>query len=373
MVDVVQIVVALVVLAIGAYVVLFAGKKGSASERKGQDQDGEKKNKKNKNKKKSKGKKNKTEDDASGVKNMSLKQLQRLYMKGKNRKGKVKVPDPTDPLFVTALKGHTEPILDAVFAPSGTALATCSEDRTLRLWPRKSFEGSDHKPISSRIELDHITHFAFSTDGKAAAGVLARDQQIRLFKVSSKTGFTPVKDIAHSHRCGRLPGHSAPTAHFAFSRDSALAASVARDGTWKCFNINVRWDLDEDPRLLSENTYAQPSSAPRIAISSSNYTLCVGSKQTIEMFSVHSGERLYAITDAHAPGMDLTHLCYDMDDEFIISTAYTRVHVWRNLPQKREMIARLTEKVRTERNQSGKDRIKAQVAELQKNLKAYGW
>lgn len=30
---------------------------------------------------------------------------------------------------------------------------------------------------------------------RAAAGVLARDRLIRLFKVSTKTGFTPVTDL----------------------------------------------------------------------------------------------------------------------------------------------------------------------------------
>lgn len=52
-----------------------------------------------------------------------------------------------------------------------------------------------------------------------------------------------------------LSGHRSGVLEFAFSLDSRRAATVSKDGTWRLFDIDVRWELKEDTRLLSTNTY----------------------------------------------------------------------------------------------------------------------
>ena len=93
---------------------------------------------------------------------------------------------------------RTPPSLSSSLLHRMKDFATCSEDRAFRLWHVSSFADKNHTYIETKINLDHISHFAFSTDGKAAAGVLARDRKIRLFKVSHKHGFTAVTDIGDS-------------------------------------------------------------------------------------------------------------------------------------------------------------------------------
>ena len=45
-------------------------------------------------------------------------------------------------------------------------LASCSSDRTIRLWETASFKSSNHKCSRTNVELDHATSLSFSEDGR---------------------------------------------------------------------------------------------------------------------------------------------------------------------------------------------------------------
>ncbi|EDQ90050.1 uncharacterized protein MONBRDRAFT_24471 [Monosiga brevicollis MX1] len=104
--------------------------------------------------------------------------------KAKAKVAAAKHVDP--PQLLTLLKGHTGPVTDVVFSPSGQHLASCSEDRTLRMWRLADFAEKEHGYVRTNIDLDHGDAIAFSTDGKVCAVILHMAQQVQLFKVSKK-------------------------------------------------------------------------------------------------------------------------------------------------------------------------------------------
>lgn len=50
-----------------------------------------------------------------------------------------------------------------------------------------------------------------------------------------------------------LKAHSKQVACLAFSTDSMKAVTASKDGTWAVWNLDVRYHLNEDPKLLLQS------------------------------------------------------------------------------------------------------------------------
>ncbi|XP_031553356.1 transducin beta-like protein 2 isoform X2 [Actinia tenebrosa] len=84
------------------------------------------------------------------------------------------------------LKGHTDQVLDLDFSTNGKHLASCSQDRTVRLWSVKDFKEKEHKYIRANVDFDHATKVNFSPDSRAFITALANGNTIRVFKTTKK-------------------------------------------------------------------------------------------------------------------------------------------------------------------------------------------
>lgn len=93
----------------------------------------------------------------------------RKKAKKADKAGGGKKPGP-HPLLVASLKGHTKAVLHIAFTPDERFLASCSEDRTMRLWDTKGFADKVHPYIRVNVELDHPICVAFSMDSKYDLG-----------------------------------------------------------------------------------------------------------------------------------------------------------------------------------------------------------
>ncbi|KAM8976229.1 transducin beta-like protein 2 [Pelodytes ibericus] len=94
-------------------------------------------------------------------------------------------------VLASSLKAHSGNVTCLDFSSNGKYLASCSDDRTVRIWSTKDFLDRDHHCMRANVELDHATHVRFSPDCRAFIVCLANGETIRVFKMSKKDdGFT---------------------------------------------------------------------------------------------------------------------------------------------------------------------------------------
>jgi WD40 repeat protein len=112
------------------------------------------------------------------------------------------------------LRGHTQPITQIAWSPDGRLLASCSADRTIRLWDTQTalllHTLSGHS--------DEVNSVAWSADGRLLASA-SNDQTIRLW------------DAQSTHLLHTLSGHSDEVNSVAWSPGGRLLASASNDQT----------------------------------------------------------------------------------------------------------------------------------------------
>ncbi|KPP62402.1 hypothetical protein Z043_119419, partial [Scleropages formosus] len=91
-----------------------------------------------------------------------------------------------DGLPAPLLGGHTGNVTCLDFSSNGKYLASCADDRTVRIWSTKDFPEREHRCLRANVELDHATVVRFSPDSRAFITWLANGETIRVFKMSKK-------------------------------------------------------------------------------------------------------------------------------------------------------------------------------------------
>ncbi|XP_035690805.1 transducin beta-like protein 2 isoform X1 [Branchiostoma floridae] len=89
-------------------------------------------------------------------------------------------------LLSTSLKGHSGRVMGLDFSNNAKYLATCAEDRTVRIWSLKDWKDKEHKSVQVNVELDHATSVKFSPDNRAFIVALYNGNTIRVFRIGRK-------------------------------------------------------------------------------------------------------------------------------------------------------------------------------------------
>ncbi|XP_026527445.1 transducin beta-like protein 2 isoform X2 [Notechis scutatus] len=92
----------------------------------------------------------------------------------------------THPLLASALKGHSGNVTCLDFSNNGKYLASCSDDRTVRIWSIKDILEREHRYMRVNVELDHATLVRFFPDSRAFIVWLANGDTLRVFKMTKK-------------------------------------------------------------------------------------------------------------------------------------------------------------------------------------------
>ncbi|XP_016132620.1 transducin beta-like protein 2 [Sinocyclocheilus grahami] len=92
----------------------------------------------------------------------------------------------THKLLASSLKNHSGNVTCLDFSSNGKYLASCSDDRTIRIWSTKDFLDRDHKCLRANVEFDHATLVRFSPDSRAFITWLANGETIHIYKMIKK-------------------------------------------------------------------------------------------------------------------------------------------------------------------------------------------
>jgi WD40 repeat protein len=147
-------------------------------------------------------------------------------------------------------RGHEKTVWSATFSPDSRLLASCSADRTVRLWPIAPLtlaslpsEGGELRGRGCRVlrgHTDEVFAAAFHPDGRRLA-TAGRDRAIWLW------------DLARGEEVARLPGHTSYVWSLAFSPDGATLASGSGDFTvrlWDTVPLKTRYQARREAEAL---------------------------------------------------------------------------------------------------------------------------
>ncbi|XP_033113521.1 transducin beta-like protein 2 [Anneissia japonica] len=143
-------------------------------------------------------------DEKSTKKEKKNPQQQSKKSKQQGKAPKKQQHSFTHPYLAATLKGHSDNVVDLDFSINGKYLASCAEDRTVRIWSLKEFKDKEHKCLRGNVEYDHGTNVKFSPDCKAFITSISNGNCIRVFKIGKKedgnaASITNVLDFPKKH------------------------------------------------------------------------------------------------------------------------------------------------------------------------------
>ncbi|XP_020787926.1 transducin beta-like protein 2 [Boleophthalmus pectinirostris] len=160
-------------------------------------------------------------EESSAVKPSAVKKLKQ---EKQQRRSKDKSTQHTfsHPLLAATLKAHNGNVTCLDFSSNGKYLASCADDRTVRIWSTKDFTDREHKCLRANVELDHAVLVRFSPDSRAFITWLANGDTIRIFKMVKKDDGTlsfkaTAEDFPQKHKASIINIGIAETGKFIMS------------------------------------------------------------------------------------------------------------------------------------------------------------
>ncbi|RVE64280.1 hypothetical protein OJAV_G00144200 [Oryzias javanicus] len=297
--------------------------------------------------------------DASSVKGAASKK-QKQEKQQRSRKDKPTQHTFSHPLLAASLKGHSGNVTCFDFSSNGKYLASCADDRTVRIWSTKDFLDREHKCLRANVELDHALLVRFSPDSRFVASC-GFTPDVKVWEVCFGKG-GEFREVA---RAFDLKGHSAGVHSFAFSNDSHRMVTVSKDGTWKLWNTDVEYKKQQDPYLL-KTVPCTSSDGSRIALSPDGRVVAISSGCNVAMYDATSGKLEEELQGVHSE--EITDLRFDINGRFLVSSGDKAIRVFHNAPGYRAAIRDMNDMLKKAQNEAMKQRLQQQIKEAQSAL-----
>jgi WD40 repeat protein len=200
------------------------------------------------------------------------------------------------------LTGHTDWVDSLAISPDGKILASCSRDKTIRLWSLP--DGNHLKTLTGRTNW--VDSLAISPDGKILVSA-SYDQTIRLWS------------LPNGNHLKTLTGHTASISSLAISPCGQILVSASYDQTIRLWSLSGGNYL----KTLTGHTDWVDS----LAISPDGQILVYGSYQKICLWSLPDGNYLKTLTDHN--NYRVSSVAISRDSKLLVSGSSDRtIRLW---------------------------------------------
>jgi WD40 repeat protein len=150
--------------------------------------------------------------------------------------------------------------------------------------------------------------------------------------------------------------------NFTFDNSSTRLASICKDETWKLFDLNINYELNEEPICVLSSNYECFAVSPLIAITKHATNVAVASGSTIQLFL---GTGLLKMKIENIFTEHITSIAFDSSCLRLFVAGDSLVRVFHNFLSYNEKIKELNENLKNH-NMTKIDRIY-----LSKQLEVY--
>lgn len=141
--------------------------------------------------------------------------------------------------------------------------------------------------------------------------------------------------------------------------------TVSKDGTWKLWNTNVEYKMQQDPYLL-KTVPCSSSDGSRVALSPDGRVVAISDGCNVAMYSAASGLLEEELHGVHS-GV-ITDLRFDINGRFLVCSGDKAIRVFHNAPGYRAAIRDMQDMLKKAQNEGMKQRLQQQIKEAQSTL-----
>lgn len=217
---------------------------------------------------------------------------------------------------------HQSEIRSVDIAANGKYILTCShEDAIVKLW---SVQGRLLEQIDTKKLRNNMACIAPNSKF-FTVGCFTGD--LRIWEVVTQKG-TPAWEFEKTAKAMDLAGHTSSVYSVSFSSDSKRLATASKDGTWKMWDIDVRYTVGEDPKCL----FSVPTKHPleQIALAPDQRLLAATCRGNLYFYDATRGKLVQTMEDAHGPGRRIASLVWSPDSCLLATVAAQdkAVRIW---------------------------------------------
>eukprot|EP01116_Phalansterium_solitarium_P006066 TRINITY_DN18382_c0_g1_i1.p1 TRINITY_DN18382_c0_g1~~TRINITY_DN18382_c0_g1_i1.p1 ORF type:complete len:424 (-),score=81.58 TRINITY_DN18382_c0_g1_i1:7-1233(-) len=215
---------------------------------------------------------------------------------------------------------HKSPMRSVNISTNSKVILTCSEETEATLWDIK---GAELVTINTSQVRNNMA--ALSPDC-TLLGIAAWTGDVKLWNVqyNKETG-----TFEKAVKVMNLGEHRSTVYGLSFNSDSSRIATTSKDGTWKLWKLDVRWNIGGDPKCILTVAFPEPEgSFNLIAFSPDSKVVAVTSKNTLFFYSI-DGTLLDTVHDVH-DGTDIVALSWAPDSSLVVTGGDTTARLWKN-------------------------------------------
>jgi WD40 repeat protein len=244
----------------------------------------------------------------------------RLFSLKKGKDGKLQVTKAKD----VATK-HKSDMKSICVANNNKFFLTCSESDTLV--SIFNMNGDELTTVDTKKIKNNMA--AISPDSRFfTVGTFTGD--VKIYEVATQKGSDSWAFNGVVQAMNLVNGHSSSVNDLSFASDTKRLATCSKDGTWKMWNIDVRYAQKEDPKIIYSVTVGKP--VEHIALSPDGSVVVISFEGQLHFYAAADGSLIDSVPRAHYGGERIRSLLWSPDSKFVASSAIKdrAIRLWKN-------------------------------------------